>query len=513
MKIATASESRQLDETMISNYGVPQIVLMENAAMAAREVIEWRWGIAGRKIALVCGTGSNGGDGFALARQLHSRGASITVIVSGDCRRIIGAAEINFNIISSTSIEIRYIEAASINPLNPSFFNGFDLIVDAMFGTGLSRNLSGSAAKMVEVINESGIPVLALDIASGINADTGEVMGTAITAEATVCFALPKRGNLLYPGFQFGGQLYCSAISFSNALREKNSIPLSLNIPQSIPARNPAGHKGSFGKILVIGGSSKFCAAPAFAAAAALRTGAGTTQLAVPGVIKPIIASLTPESVYVPMEKTDILACSSHADAAVLGPGLSTEPEAVELARTIISEIDCPLVLDADGLNALAGQEELSRSRNRSTILTPHPGEMARLLGKDIQEIERRRVDSVLEAAEKYNAVVVLKGAHSLIADPSGMVWLNLTGNSGMATAGSGDVLAGIAAALTALADPVEAVKAAVYLHGMAGDIAAETLGEAGIISSDLLNCIPTAIGRFSDSLLKNPYAGKIIPL
>jgi NAD(P)H-hydrate epimerase len=500
---------------------------MENAAVAARDVIVERWGIRDRDILVVCGSGNNGGDGFALARLLYARGAAVTVLVAGDPEEMKGAGADNYRILRQLPLEIIILESSPHPPvLDRLDLNDYHLIVDALLGTGISRNLEGRMALLISRINAADVPVLSLDIPTGVSADTGQVMGTAVNAEATVTFGLPKRGNLLYPGFALGGQLYCSEISFPPEVTGDEEVVLSVNIPPLMPPRDPAGHKGSFGKVLIIGGSPSYRGAPALAAGAALKSGAGYVTLAVPGSLVPQIFPLVPEAVFLPLggagpmgagHLPELLEQAMAADAAVIGPGLSSEPESLQLAREFIISAEAPLVIDGDALTALAGREELCREREYPTCLTPHPGEMARLLGSSVKEVEARRIETALEAAERYGASVVLKGAHSIIAGPDGSAWINLTGNSGMGTAGSGDVLAGLAGSLfcrfPAGTSATEVLKLAVHLHGLAGDLAAAELGEDGMTASDILRRLPAALAVYGEKILADPFSGRITPI
>jgi len=529
MKLGTARNVRSLDNSLISDYGVAQAVLMENAALAAREVVARRWGITGRDILIVCGTGNNGGDGLALSRLLYARGAAVTVLLAGDPGKMTGAAADNYRIVRQLPLEVLRLESSPAPQLlNKTDFKRYSLIVDALFGIGLSRNLEGRMALIVQKMNSCEVPILAMDIPSGINADTGEIMGCAVRAEATVTFGIPKRGNLLYPGFDYGGELYHSEISFPPEVTGDDSITLSVNIPPPLPQRNPAGHKGSFGKLLIIGGSENYRGAPALAAGAALKSGAGYVRLAVPEGLIPQIFPLVPEAVFLPQGGSgsigaehlpELLEQATASNAAVIGPGLSTDPESVRLARDFIASAELPLIIDGDALTALAGREELCRDREFPSILTPHPGEMARLLGSSVSEVEARRIDTALEAADRYGAAVVLKGAHSIIASPEGRVWINLTGNSGMGTAGSGDVLSGLIGALAAgVLTPesseilTDTLRQGVYLHGLAGDLAAGTIAPAGMTASDILGSLPQALMKYPESVEKNPLYGKILP-
>lgn len=517
MRIGTAKDVRKLDAAVITDYGVPQSVLMENAAFAAKTVADSRWGIEDRNVLVVCGSGNNGGDGFALARLLYAKGAAVTVLMAGNPENLKGAAADNFQTIRSLPLEITHSEVIGD-------FERFDYIVDALFGTGLSRPVEGRAAALIESLNRSTPPILSLDIPSGIDADTGEELGTSVRADATVTFGIPKRGNLLYPGFTRGGCLYYSEISFPPEVTGDESLTLSVNVPPPPPHRDSAGHKGSFGKVLIIGGSENYRGAPTFAAAAALKTGAGYARLAVPSDLAPQIFPLVPEAVFLPMEGNGSLGAehvqtlleqAAAADTVVLGPGLSTHPESVRLVREFIPAAEATLVVDGDALTALAGREELCRDRPFPTVLTPHPGEMARLLGSSIKEIESRRVETALEAADRYGCLVILKGAHSLIASPSGRAWMNLTGNAGMGTAGSGDILSGLIGALAAQCGNTEhaledAVRLGVHIHGLAGDLAAEKMGEVGMTAGDILESLPAAFREFGPRLASDPFSGKI---
>lgn len=527
MRVGTASDVRKLDQSVITDYGVSQSVLMENAAAAARDVISRRWGISGRDILVVCGAGNNGGDGLALARLLYARGAAVSILMAADPGRLGGASAENWTIVNNLPLEILRMEA---DP-DPAVFRRLnleerDLVVDALFGTGLSRDIQGPMALLVDRINKAPVPVLALDIPSGINSDSGEVLGRAIRADATVAFGIPKRGNLLFPGFELGGVLHLSEISFPPEICGDESMELAVNIPPLPPARDPAGHKGSFGKVLIIGGAPNYAGAPAMAAGAALRSGAGYARLAVPADLASRIFPLVPEAVFLPRQTgggamgaehgPDLLEEAAAADALVIGPGLSTEPESIRLARDIIEAAEVPLVADGDALSALAGREEICRNRTFPTVLTPHPGEMARLLGSSVREVETRRVECAREAAERYGAVVVLKGAHSIIAEPDrdgGRLWINLTGNAGMGTAGSGDVLAGMTGSLAAGMEIADASRLAVHLHGLAGDIAASRIGGAGMTATDILAAVPEAFRSFPERIAADPFSGRIIPV
>ena len=525
MKIATSRDSKRLDESVIADYGVSQAVLMENAALAARSVAEKQWGVRGREVLVVCGIGNNGGDGCALARLLYAQGAAVTLLIAGESRRMRGAAAENYAIVERLPLEILSLGTGD-HPaiLNQLDIDRFDYVVDALFGTGLSREITGRMAALVNTLNHHRSPILSLDIPSGVDSDTGAILGCAIQAQATISFGVLKQGNLLFPGYALGGTLYHSEISFPPEMYEE--LLVETNVPPALPSRHAAGHKGSFGKVLIIGGSAQYAGAPTLAAQAALRCGAGYARLALPAPLCSRIFPLVPEAVFLPQHGSvlsldhleNLVEQAEASNAVVLGPGISTDPSSAELTRQLLTRISVPLVIDGDGLTALAGHEELTRERHAQTILTPHPGEMARLLGSSVSEVEARRLDTAREAADRYGALVALKGAHTVICTPQGREWINLTGNAGMGTAGSGDVLAGMTAALLARSDSFEegcsdALRLAVHLHGRAGDVAAEELGEDGITASDLVKSLPKAFLVHEEERLNQPLYQRIHPV
>jgi NAD(P)H-hydrate epimerase len=396
-------------------------------------------------------------------------------------------------------------------------------IVDALFGTGLDRQVEGLFKEVIELINTSGKPVLSLDIPSGVNGDTGEIMGTAVQADFTATFGLPKIGNILYPGFAQGGKLHVCHISFPPDLQEGQSIRVRLNNPPPVPPRNPDAHKGSMGEVLFIAGAANYFGAPCFAALSFLKAGGGYSRLAAPASIIPAIAQKGGEIVFVPQRETaagslsggnfeGLLVLSTTMDMVVIGPGLSLDEETQALVRSLVQEITRPLLIDGDGLTAVSSRSELIRERKAPTILTPHLGEMARITGISIADIRKDRIRVLQETAADLRAIIVLKGAHSLIGTPDGQVFVNLSGNPGMATAGSGDVLTGTIAAMYGQGLPLEdAVCKGVFLHGLAGDLAAKVRGEDGITAQDILEFLPEARKADREGLpaeLRSRYAG-----
>lgn len=503
MKVSRVSEMREMDRHAIETYGIPETLLMENAGHGAFRVLQERMGVENRRIAIFCGGGNNGGDGLVVARKIHSAGGTPDVILLSSPEKYSGAAAANWEIIRQLPISARKMESPkdAIDALQSA-----DAVVDAIFGTGLDRDVEGRYRDVIQHINTAEKPVMSLDIPSGVHGDTGQVMGVAVQARWTVTFGLPKTGNLLFPGAHLGGELLVTHISFPPEQYRSDALTLSVNEPSALPPRNPDGHKGIFGDVLFIAGSGSYYGAPFLAAMSFLKSGGGYARLAAPASVIPVIAGMGCEMVFLPQRETAdggiapenreaLLDLADKADMVVLGPGLSLEADTQRLVRELATEIKTPLLLDGDGLTAVAGEPDRLRKRTGATVLTPHPGEMARLTGLSIAEVLSDRIGVAERTARDLNSVVVLKGAHSLIAAPDGRIAVNLSGNSGMGTAGSGDVLAGAIAAMAGIGLPVpDAVRKGVFLHGLAGDLAAEFIGADGLTARDILAALPEAL-------------------
>jgi len=520
MKVTTVQEMRDLDRRAIETYGIPEEILMENAGQAAYFVLLTRFGLRGRTYLVFCGGGNNGGDGFVVARKILSSGGRAKVFVLGDRNAYGGAARLNLEILERSGGEV--VDLTSAEDARRDLVH-CDGVIDAIFGTGLARDVEGRYADLVRAINESGRPVLSLDIPSGVQGDTGRVMGTAVRADATVTFGLPKLGTLLYPGAGLCGDLYVTHISFPTSMIENAGIRVETNDTVPLPSRDPQGHKGRFGDMLFVAGAASYYGAPSFSALSFLKAGGGYARLAAPASMTPVLAALGSEIVFVPQKESaegsialdnlDTLRnLGARADMVVLGPGLSLAGETQELARSLARDLPQPLLLDGDGITALAGHPDLLRGRKAETVLTPHPGEMSRITGLAVPELMQDPVRILRETAEDLKAVIVLKGAHSLVGYPDGRVFINLSGNSGMATAGSGDVLTGTIAAMKGLGLGIpDAVRKGVFLHGLAGDLAAGDLGPDGMTARDILDALPLAVKADREGLdedLLHRYAG-----
>jgi len=503
MKVSRVSEMRMLDRTAIDRFGITEQLLMENAGEAVYFVLLNEFGVKDKRFIVFCGIGNNGGDGFVIARKIHSSGGNVKIFIIGDQRKFKGAAKVNFDIVSRLPIETREIE--QIEPIKIHLTH-CDAVVDAIFGTGLTRDVEGTYREVIEMINESGKTVIGVDIPSGIHGDSGKVMGVAVKADYTVTFGLPKLGNMLFPGHYHCGRLYVTHISFPPSMYNTDSMKIEINQPPKLVPRDRNAHKGDLGDVLFIAGASSYFGAPYFAALSFLKAGGGYSRLASPASMTPFIANKGSEIVFVPQKETAsgtisienknaLLELAARVDMVVLGPGLSLEEEAQELARQLANEIPKPLLIDGDGITALCQDLEIIRRRKAETILTPHLGEMSRVTKKDILDIDRNKVDILQHTAKELNSIIVLKGAHTLIGYPDERVFINMSGNPGMATAGSGDVLTGTIAAMFGLGLSVQdAVKKGVFIHGFSGDLAAEDVGEDGITAQDILHYLPLAM-------------------
>jgi len=518
MKVLTVAQLGNLDKAATEGFGISQDLLMENAGQAVYFVILKEFGVKNKKFAVFCGGGNNGGDGFVVARKIHSNGGEAKVFLLDDETKFKGIAKRNFEIVSKLPIEISKV---SSNESIRAAIHNSDAIVDAIFGTGLVREVGGVYKDAIQVINESRKTVFSVDIPSGINGGTGEVMGIAVKANYTITFGLPKIGNMLYPGYAHCGKLYLSHISFPPSLYNSDSIRVEINNPVELPKRSKDAHKGDFGEVLFIAGASSYFGAPYFSALSFLKAGGGYSRLATPISISSFLANKGSEIVFVPQKETssgsialknkdELLELSEKMDMVVMGPGISLNKETQELVRQLAQEIKKPLLIDGDGITAISKDIEIIKNRKTETILTPHMGEMSRMTKMEISELNKNKIGVLQRTAKELNAMIVLKGAHSLIGYPDETVFINMSGNPGMATAGSGDVLTGTIAAMFGLGLSLrDAVRTGVFMHGFSGDLAARDKGEDGITAQDILDYLPATLKRYRqdfDEISENLY-------
>jgi len=521
MKVSRVAEMRNLDRKATDKFGISQEMLMENAGEAAYFVILTEFGVKRKQFVVFCNGGNNGGDGFVVARKLLSAGGKVRVSFLGKRATLEGAAKTNFDIISKMPIDVSDVK--SIEQAEEAIF-GCDAIVDAIFGTGLSREVTGIYRDIIQLINESRKKVFSIDIPSGVNGDTGQVMGGAVRSDYTITYGLPKIGNMLYPGFDLCGKLYVSHISFPPSLYNADSVKVQINDLVELPTRNKDTHKGSYGKALFIAGSSSYLGAPYFSALSFLKTGGGLSYLATPKHISSFLGSKGSEIVFIPQKETssgslalgskdELLEFSRGVDIVIMGPGLSLNEETQELVMELAQRLETPLLIDGDGITTIARETKLIKERKAETILTPHSGEMSRLARMEADEVNKDKINVLQKTAKELNATIVLKGAHSLIGYPDETVYINTSGNQGMATAGSGDALTGAIAAMHGLGLPLrDAVRMGVFVHGLSGDLAAKEKGEDGITAQDILDYLPNAVRHYRENFkeLSENFYGSI---
>jgi hydroxyethylthiazole kinase-like uncharacterized protein yjeF len=513
MKIASAAQMREMDRQTIEEYHVPGLVLMENAALRVVEALQECFApLRGKRIAIVCGKGNNGGDGLAVARHLATRiGARVTVFLTSEPSEFHGDAATNFQMATAFGLDIRPATALDLTST--------DLIVDALLGTGLKGPATGTIADFINVLNSSGLPIVSVDVPSGVNSDTGQADGPCVHAKITVTFALPKYGLIDFPGAEYAGVVVVADIGMPRPVMQADAIHVwqteAADVARELPWRDNGrdSNKGKFGHVMALAGSDGFVGAPIMVAEAAARGGAGLVTLAIPeGIhqaamcrVSPVIMTRgltqSPEGTFGKDALESALQMVEKANAVALGPGMGQGAEAAEFTRRFVAQCPAPMVIDADALNLLSQEPDrgasIIKSRTGQTILTPHPGEMGRLLGIGTEDVQRDRRAAVTQAAEIYGCVVLLKGARTLIADPDGRLNVNTTSNPGMATGGAGDVLTGLLAALLAQhLEPLMAAACGAYVHGLAGDLAASETGRTGLIATDLIAHLPRAIAQ-----------------
>ena len=549
MRVVTAEEIHSLDIYAIEKLNIPGSVLMENAGRAVAEVIVKNIvSVIGGRVAVFCGSGNNGGDGFVAARYLMRAGALPFVVMCGNESSLKADARLHFELLKQLHIPV-------ITPDDPnlmSYCNDSSLVIDALLGTGSKGAPRSHYAEIIRIIENLDRPIVSIDIPSGVDPDTGQTPGVAVIADHTVCLVYPKRGMFLFPGAEHCGTIYMSDLGLPwdqfplpSSMRLISVLPdrqlgpawlsdrdkVDISLPSLIPllaGRASDSNKGDYGHVGIVAGSRGMVGAAALASRAALRAGAGLVTALVPACIQPALAAKLDEAMTLPLPYSEgavseeaferIFTFSKHSTLLCIGPGLSASIGTVALVQRLIKELECPLILDADGLNILAMRPEIALQREDDPrmplILTPHPGEAARLLGTSVEWVESNRIEAVTALARKYRATALLKGSFTLIADNQDNILVNNTGNPGMATGGSGDVLLGILGGLMAQAfapgrgipDPAawrEAVIPAfdvtgmgVCLHGLAGDMASEKMGETCMIAGDIINFLPRALKK-----------------
>jgi NAD(P)H-hydrate epimerase len=510
MRVLNSAQMREADRRTIEEIGIPSLVLMENAGRQVVAAIESvHSDLAERQVAVLCGRGNNGGDGFVVARTLLQRGVDVAVFLIGRVADVRGDARINLEILGRLGLTVVEIADSQAWELHFSEIGECNLLIDAIFGTGLNAPLSGLMETVVADVNGSGIPIVAIDLPSGLSADSHQPIGDSIEAGMTVTLAAPKISLVLPPAETRAGDIVIADIGIPHEVIQALEGPRVDLLTRSamrelITPRSPDSHKGDFGRVLVVAGSKGKTGAAHLAAVGALRAGAGLVTVATPACCLPVVATMGAEYMTEGIdERGDGLdpeavdrVLELARDVIAIGPGLGQSAGTGEFVRSLVDRATTPLVVDADGLNAFVGRpERLAGREGRDVIITPHPGEMARLVGMTTDEVQASRLEIARNFATGHRAYVVLKGHRSLIATPDGKVFINPTGNAGMATGGTGDVLTGMVAAwLAQLLDAEAACKLAVYLHGMAGDLAEADEGEVSMTAGDVAGHLGDAI-------------------
>ena len=499
MKAALSYEMREMDRCAIEDFGIPGIVLMERASLEVFNVChKYLSENNGKNAVVVCGTGNNGGDGFAVARMLYMKGYSVSVVIGGDSGKIKGDALINYDIVKKLNINIitekEKWEKAIIHS---------HIVVDAIFGTGFSGSPREPYAGIIDFINKNAKYVVSVDVPSGADCDKGVISGSCIKAHETVTFVMEKVGMVFYPVKEYCGKITIGDIGMPKEVIEKQSLKHNVlsydEAKNMLPKRMPWGNKGTFGKVFVLAGSENMMGAAAFSAEAAYRTGCGLVYSCVPEKSTQIMQSILPEAVEKPLStKNGMFYLESYKDiekdldkakAILIGPGLGRSNDVNEFVYSVLENAKAPVVIDADGLIAVAGNKDILRNIN--AVITPHIGEMSVLTGKEIKDIKENIIDTAVEFAKEYEVFVVLKDAVTVIASPKGDVYINKTGNNAMSKGGSGDVLAGIITGLISQGmDLYSASVLGVYIHGLCGDYTAEIMGHYSPLARDLINAL-----------------------
>lgn len=521
IELLTADEMAALDRRTIEDLGVPGLVLMENAADGCARAIAERWpDELADGLVVLAGPGNNGGDGHAIARKLANRGIAVQVWLLCDPSKVVGDARTNLDLLPHYGVPLRVLpDDESLAAAAPELSRA-GVLVDALFGTGLQRALGGRFAAAVGAMGTAGRPVMAVDIPSGVEATSGAILGSAVRADLTVTFCRPKLGHFLHPGRERAGLLEVVDIGVPEASVAGSGpgahlLGSSILAPLAAP-RPPRSHKGTYGHVLLLAGSAAMPGAAVLAANAALACGAGLVTLVVPEGVPPLLRGLVPEVIVRTLPSRDgefstdardgLGALLAGKTGAGIGPGVGRSTGTVDLVRHVVRNLPLPAVIDADGLRALEGFGPLGAAEE-TRLLTPHPGELAGLLGSSTAEIEADRPAAVRGAARSLGVTVLLKGAATLIASPDGAMLVNPTGNPGMASAGTGDVLTGLIASLLSqkslpTGEPAAAAAAGAFLHGAAGDLAADRQGEPSLLASHITDAVPAVLAAVRDGEL-----------
>ncbi len=505
--VVTPQEMREMDRITIEEVGVPGVVLMENAGRGVAGVIQSLWRVEDLRVVILSGRGNNGGDGFVTARYLLDRAQDLQVFLLGDRDRVQGDARFHLDLLERAGGLVEPVDEAQLGDLERALRSA-DLVVDAVLGTGFTGDeITGLYGLALDLLNRVGVPVVAVDIPSGINGATGQAAPGAVAAVVTVTMGLPKTGHFLYPGVLYTGDLYTVDIGIPPAVIRSfghRRVVEARDVAEFLPRRIGPENKGDFGRVLIVAGSRGFTGAATLAARAALRGGAGLVYVAVPESLMPVMEAKLTEAIKLPVPELDgriapeaveaLRRTGIAFDAVAVGPGLGRTPQVREFLHRFLDWYHGPLVVDADAFVLLYEDPEHRPLREVPPVLTPHPGELGRAVSMNPRAVDENRLFVAEEQVGHLGGVLVLKGKPTIVATPDGQVYLNLTGNPGMASGGTGDILTGLIGALLGQGlAPEEAAVTGVFLHGLAGDLAALELGEHALMASDLLRFLPRA--------------------
>lgn len=511
MRTVTSNEMYEIEGRAIKELGIPEIVLMENAAVKISDLgLKYLKTQDVKKAVIAAGAGNNGGDGLAAARHLLNHGIDVQIIYIGDLTKIKGSAKINFEIAKALNIPIiNYVESYNKNEFISVLRSG-SLLIDSIFGIGLNREMPVLHQNIIEDINNHAKYIISVDIPSGVCASTGKVFSTAVKANQTISFTLPKIGMILYPGAEQSGECIIEDIGIPGNITDNTKgirITESTDMKKLMPLRKPVSNKGTYGKLMVIAGSSEMPGACVLACKGAYKSGVGLVNACSTPEVTAVIHQTVFECITTALPHIDGHLCGKSWDrlssvcdnytAAVIGPGLGAYPDIDEFIRAVIKNASIPLVIDADALNSIAKAHspDILKSIKSLSVITPHPGEMSRLTGKNISDILENPIETATLFARQYNVITVLKGARTVIAAPNGQTVINTSGTSALAAAGTGDVLCGIIGAFIAQGqNPFDSAVLGCYIHGRAGAIAADTGSEYSVTASDVITGITTAI-------------------
>ncbi|MEJ2037347.1 MAG: NAD(P)H-hydrate dehydratase [Desulfosarcinaceae bacterium] len=516
MIVVTASEMQAMDRKTIEEYGIPGRVLMENAGRGAtRTFLERIYRNRDGRVGVMAGRGNNGGDGFVMARYLAQKGVPVTVFLLAREEQVQGDAAANLHLLADLNVVLHELPDPESFQKSRSTMAHVGYWIDAILGTGLKSEVKGYFKQVIDFINAAGRPVMAVDIPSGLNADNGQICGVSIRAAATATFAFPKIGHLVYPGAGLCGAVDVIDIGIppfiAGAVRPRQRLITPGRVREVLDRRPAETHKGRTGHALVVAGSSGKTGAAWMNADAALKAGAGLVTLAVPASLQAVSPHHVVEVMTLPLDdqdagrfdesmSRDLLEAVRGRTCLAIGPGMGTHPSTGALIWFLVENAQVPMVIDADGLNLMAPEIKRLKACKSPVVLTPHPGEMARLTGLTVPEIQKNRIEAARGLAADLGAHVVLKGARTVVADPDGLAWINPSGNPGMASAGMGDILTGIIAGLLAQGRRAgDAARAGVYLHGLAADILASE-APWGFLASEVAQAVPHAIGQVLDN-------------